>query len=60
MKENIYNNRKLIRLISIIILVIGLIMAYYYWGVEPYETISGALCGFGLAVSIFSFSLKKS
>ncbi|APG66001.1 hypothetical protein LPB136_11770 [Tenacibaculum todarodis] len=55
----LYNNRKLIASIGVLFIIIGLITAYFYWGIEPHETISGALCGFGLMISIIFFTLKK-
>ncbi|WP_397444638.1 hypothetical protein [Polaribacter sp. R77954] len=54
-----YKNRKVILAVAILLLIIGIIMAYFYWGVEPQETISGAFCGIGLSIAIFSLSLKK-
>jgi hypothetical protein len=59
MRTKIYNNRKLITLIGILILLGGIVMAIINWGIEPEETISGALCGFGFAITLFSFSIKK-
>ncbi len=55
MKNKTYNNRKLIGKIGIITTIIGLISAYFYWGVEPQETISGFICGIGVSATIFLF-----
>ena len=59
MHEIVYKNRKLLRIISIIILILGGIMAYNFWGTEPQETISGVLCGIGVSFLVIFSSLKK-
>lgn len=55
----IYNSRKKILFSSIFIFLIGFIVAYFYWGIEPHETIGGFLCGIGLGFSVLAISLKK-
>ncbi|MHB0754861.1 hypothetical protein [Polaribacter sp. M15] len=52
-------NRKLILAIAILLLIIGAVMAFVFWGIEPQETIAGTFCGIGLSIAIFSLSLKK-
>ena len=37
----------------------GIVMAYLYYGTEPYETISGFLCGIGFGLFLISFSVKQ-
>ena len=59
MKESVSRNRKLIRIIAIIILFLGGFIAYNFWGIEPQETISGLLCGVSIPILLISFSLKK-
>lgn len=59
MKNTIYNYRKTLRLIGIVALTIGLLMAYFYWNIEPQESISGVFCGIGVSMIIIFSSLKK-
>jgi hypothetical protein len=59
MQENLYLHRKLIAVFCAMLLISGIIMAYFYWGIEPQETIAGALCGLGFGGFILFISLKK-
>lgn len=58
MQEKIYNNRKNIFIVAIIIAVLGALMGYKMYGVEPWETVAGAICGFGFSIAVFTFSIK--
>ncbi|MFD2529767.1 MULTISPECIES: hypothetical protein [Polaribacter] len=54
-----YNNRKKIRAFSILLLLLGAILAFLNWGIEPEETIAGFLVGLGFGILLLSFNLKK-
>jgi F0F1-type ATP synthase assembly protein I len=55
----IYKYRIYLRYLSGLLLVIGMTVSYLYYGTEPWETIGGFLCGFGLASFIVFLSLKQ-
>ncbi|WP_296317022.1 hypothetical protein [Winogradskyella sp. UBA3174] len=57
--EIIYSNRVKLRYVSILLVIVGGIISYLYYGTEPHETIGGFLCGFGLASFLIFLSLKK-
>lgn len=57
--EKIYNNRANLRYISLLLLVIGAAITYFYYGTEPQETIGGFLCGLGLSFFMVFLTLKK-
>ncbi len=57
--QTIYKYRIYLRYLSGLLLVIGMAMSYLYYGTEPWETIGGFLCGFGLASFIVFLSLKQ-
>ena len=59
MNEKIYNNRKKILIIAILITLTGIGLSFLKWGIEPEETIAGFLCGLGVFTLIFSLGLKK-
>ena len=35
-------------------------MAYVKYGIEPWETVGGALCGIGLSFAVIALSVKKT
>lgn len=55
----IYNNKKNILFTSICVFILGVIVAFSYWEIEPHETIGGFLCGIGFGFSILAISLKQ-
>jgi len=59
-KNRIYKHRIKIRSIGLLLLLSGIILAYFYYGIEPQETIGGFLCGLGLSVLLISVAIKKS
>lgn len=54
-----YRNRKKIQAFSILLLLLGAILAFLNWGIEPEETIAGFLVGLGFGILLLSFNLKK-
>ncbi|MDO6743408.1 hypothetical protein BA195_02845 [Tenacibaculum soleae] len=58
MKEKIYKNRRIILYIGIILTVLGIFLAYYRYGKEPWETVGGFFTGFGIGVGLLSLGLK--
>ncbi|MDH7913485.1 hypothetical protein [Winogradskyella sp. SYSU M77433] len=59
-RKKIYKNRFLFRSISLLLILIGLVMAYYFHNTEPWETIGGFLCGVGLGLLIIFVAIKES
>ncbi len=59
MQNKIYQNRNTILFLSVFFIVLGALVTYFYYGVEPWETIGGFFGGFGLGALIITFSLKK-
>ncbi|WP_461598475.1 hypothetical protein [Winogradskyella sp.] len=57
--QKIYDNRKILRLISVLMMFLGVIIAYFCYDSEPWETIGGFLCGAGFAFLIIFVSLKE-
>lgn len=55
-----YNNRRKILFVGVLLIIIGVVIAYSKWGIEPEETIAGVLCGLGFGIAIISLSLKKA
>ena len=45
MNKKLYKNRKPLLLIGVLLTIFGILLAYFKWGIEPEETISGVLCG---------------
>lgn len=54
-----FKYRKEIILIGILLTISGAFLAYFKWGIEPQETIAGALCGVGFSLIIFTLGVKK-
>ncbi|CAL2102368.1 conserved protein of unknown function [Tenacibaculum sp. 190130A14a] len=59
MNQVVYRNRKKILIVSVFLLIIGFVMTYLKYGIEPWETIGGFLCGIGISFGIISLSSKK-
>lgn len=59
MQNKIYQNRNTILYLSVFLIVLGAQITYFYYGIEPWETIGGFLGGFGLGALIIVFSIKK-
>ena len=59
MKHRIYQNRKILALISFIIILTGALLGYFKFGEEPWETIGGFLCGTGLVLVLVFMFMKK-
>ena len=55
----IYTNRKLLIVVSLLIIVSGALLAYVQYNIEPWETLGGFLCGIGLGLLLIFISLKK-
>ncbi|WP_405610356.1 hypothetical protein [Polaribacter sp. Asnod1-A03] len=60
LNQKIYKNRKKLMLLGFLLLFFGALLTYLKWGIEPQETIAGLLCGIGLSLIIFPFSLKNT
>ena len=58
MKEKIYKNRRIILYIGIILTILGIFLAYYMYGKEPWETVGGFFTGFGFGVILLTLGLK--
>jgi len=56
----IYKHRTKVKSFGLILLLAGIVLAYFYYGTEPYETIAGFLCGFGLSILLVSIVINKS
>lgn len=59
MNNLLYIHRKKIPFIGVFLFILGVILAYLKWGIEPQETIAGVLCGLGLSLTIIGFGIKK-
>lgn len=59
MNHFLYNNRKKITFLGILFIIIGAVLAYLKWGIEPEETIAGVFCGLGFGLTILSLGMKK-
>lgn len=59
-KNLIYKHRIKVRSIGLLLLLSGIILAYFYYGTEPQETIGGFLCGLGLSLLLIGVAIKKS
>ena len=57
--EKIYHNKKSIFVFALIMTLIGTSISYVAYGIEPWETFGGFICGLGLGISIFSLAVKK-
>ncbi|MDY0780590.1 hypothetical protein [Tenacibaculum sp. IB213877] len=58
MQEKLYNNRKTLLYIGIILTILGVILGYYMYEVEPWETIGGAISGLGFSMCFISLTIK--
>jgi len=58
MKNKLEQNIKTLKYCSIITTIIGLILAYIYYGIEPLETISGFIVGVSLSFLIITLTYK--
>lgn len=59
LNHKIYNNKKVLSVISILMVFLGVIIAYFCYNSEPWETIGGFICGAGFALFIIFVSLKQ-
>lgn len=59
-KEIIYKQREKVKYTSIILLLVGIAIAYFYYDTEPHETIGGFLCGFGFGFFLIYLAIKQS
>lgn len=59
MNQVIYKNRNKVLVVSIFLILIGILLGYVKYGVEPWETIGGFFFGIGISLAIISLSLKK-
>jgi len=59
LNQKIYNNRKTLRTISVLMMFLGVVIAYFCYDSEPWETIGGFICGAGFALFIIFVSLKE-
>jgi hypothetical protein len=60
MKDLIFRNRMLLRILSVLIVLIGIILSYIYYGTEPMETVGGFMSGLGLGLFLIFISLKPT
>lgn len=59
MNEKMYQYRKQLWLIGLVMTFLGIVMGYVMYEKEPWETIAGAICGAGFSLFILMISLKK-
>lgn len=59
-KNLIYKHRIKVRSIGLLLLLSGIILAYFCYGTEPQETIGGFLCGLGVSLLLIGVAVKKS
>lgn len=59
MKAIIYKNKTLLSSLSLLLIAIGIIISYIYYGTEPLETVGGFICGLGLGLFLIFISLKS-
>jgi F0F1-type ATP synthase assembly protein I len=55
----LYKNKKSLSFISAVLVVLGAILSYIYYGTEPWETVGGFICGIGFGLFIIFISLKQ-
>ncbi|WP_299121826.1 hypothetical protein [uncultured Winogradskyella sp.] len=58
-KDIIYKHRMKVKYTSIILLLVGIAIAYFYYGTEPHETIGGFLCGLGFGLFLIYIAIKQ-
>ena len=57
-KERIYKHKDKVKYASFLLILIGIVLAYFYYDTEPQETIGGFLCGFGFGMLLIYFAIK--
>lgn len=57
--EFLFKHKIILSISSALILVIGIIITYIYYGTEPWETVGGFICGIGFGLFITFMSLKQ-
>jgi hypothetical protein len=58
-KSIIYKHRAKVKYTSIILFLVGIALAYVYYGTEPHETIGGFLCGLGFGLFLIYIAIKQ-
>jgi peptidoglycan/LPS O-acetylase OafA/YrhL len=58
MKRFFYQNRNLVLVLGILLLISGALMGYLFYGTEPHETYGGILCGLGFGILLLYFSIR--
>jgi predicted membrane channel-forming protein YqfA (hemolysin III family) len=58
-KDLIFKHRAKVKYSSIVILLAGIFLAYFYYGTEPHETIGGFLCGLGLGLFLIYVAINN-
>jgi hypothetical protein len=58
-KDLIYKNRAIVKYTSLVLFLVGLVLAYFYYGTEPHETIGGFLCGLGLGLFLIYIAINN-
>lgn len=59
LSEKIYTHKNTIFIIALILSFIGISISYYPYRTEPWETVGGAICGFGFSIALISLSFKR-
>ena len=59
MNKLLVKNKKTVIAIGILFCIVGVLLAYLKWGIEPEETIAGFLCGIGFSITILGLGIKK-
>lgn len=58
-KSILNKHREKVKYISILMLITGIAIAYFYYGTEPNETVGGFLCGLGFGLFLIYFAIKQ-
>ncbi|WP_088324221.1 hypothetical protein [Polaribacter tangerinus] len=52
-------NSKIINFIGLLLIVLGAVISYFNWNVEPEETIGGFCCGLGFGLLIIGLTANE-
>ncbi|WP_038005559.1 hypothetical protein [Tenacibaculum sp. 47A_GOM-205m] len=58
MQEKIYQKKKLLIIVGILIATLGGVMGYYTYDNNPWETISGVISGIGFGLTLIALTIK--
>ncbi|WP_179344423.1 hypothetical protein [Winogradskyella ursingii] len=57
--EYIYLNRKKFLISSLFLIILGIVISYFNYGTEPWETVGGFTCGLGFGLILIFIGIKS-